>query len=207
MPIFDLFAQADRSLDRSEGGLSPRFSLISSGCADCDVDRFRQLQSRAGTPGECAGDLHHEITVSVAGVGPSYTRSCGRDNGAGPWKEFTSKEGGFTVLMPGTPKEQTQKFATQVGDIEAKMFQLEAKPGQAYVMAYADYPEAVVKKSNPDKILDGARDGAAKKINGKVASEKKITLEKHPGREVEIEGPGNILIRVRVFLVKHACTK
>ena len=90
------------------------------------------------------------------------------------FKEFKSTEGKFKVLMPGKPMEVKQKtafgtftmYAHQSGD-------------SGYVAAFVDLPiEANEAEATVQKRLDGAVQGAAKNVGGKVLSESKIRLDK-----------------------------
>jgi hypothetical protein len=47
------------------------------------------------------------------------------------------------------------------------------------------------------KLLEGAAVKVAPLVKGKVRSEKAVTLGKHLGREVEIEGPDELVFRSR----------
>jgi hypothetical protein len=124
----------------------------------------------------------------------------GAVNGCGGnWKEFSSAEGKYKVMMPGTPKETTQ--ASPAGPI--KFHTVEEKNG-AYVVNFTDITGTA--SEPPEKIdqrLDGARQGAAGNVQGKVVKEDKITLEgKYPGRDIQIELPNDKgLIRVRMYFV------
>jgi hypothetical protein len=89
---------------------------------------------------------------------------------------------------------------TAVGPIDAHMFVASPDPNIAYIVSYSDYPEEMVKKSDPQKMLDGARDGAAKNVNGKIESEKKIKIDGHPGRDFVI-ATERFQIRDRIYMV------
>ena len=114
--------------------------------------------------------------------------------------DFAPKDGRFTVQMPGEPKEQTSKVNTPIGPIDVHLFISAPDPKSAYMVGYSDYPEEVVKKSDSDKILDGARDGAVRNVKGTLESEKKITMDGHPGRDYVISTEG-FRGRERIYLV------
>jgi len=113
---------------------------------------------------------------------------------------FASKAGRFTIEMPGEPKEQINKIDTALGPIDLHLFVFSPDPNIVYIASYADYPEDVIKKSDSEKMLNGARDGAVKNINGKLDREKKITIDKHPGRDISIVAD-QAMARVRMYLV------
>ncbi len=125
--------------------------------------------------------------------------------GDGDLEKVTSKEGKFTVLLPKNTETQTSSVSTAVGEIQLVMVSATLREGW-YAAAYADYPAEAVKGANPGKLLDGARDGAVSKVNGKLMKETKITLgqAKHPGRELLIRAQdGKIYARVRMYLVDN----
>src|SRR5882762_8352189 len=56
------------------------------------------------------------------------------------WREFRSTQGRFSVLMPGTPQEQTEvKEFPEVGRGETHLFVLGSESG-VYGAAYLDLP-------------------------------------------------------------------
>jgi len=115
------------------------------------------------------------------------------------WKEYKSKEGKFTVLMPGTPMEQTQEAKTPAGAVKVHMA-LVIAGDDVYLIGHNTIPGGT-KTYDVEKGLDGARTNASKQF-GKVDSEKKLTLgkAKHPGREVLfIKGDTGARVRYYVF--------
>jgi hypothetical protein len=111
-------------------------------------------------------------------------------------KEFSSKEGGFTVLLPGTPSASVQKSKDLVNHI----FVLDRKP-TAYLVAYLI--DSKLSKAGADDIartLEKARKSVEVGFKGKLLSEKKITLDKHPGIEFQLEAPAAGIYRSRAFV-------
>jgi hypothetical protein len=115
-------------------------------------------------------------------------------------KEFVSKEGGFKVLMPGTPKTDKLDSESDFGKGVLHMNSVQA--GMAmYAANYCDFP-AEIKKAALKQVYDSSRDGAVANMEGKLATEKDIKLGEHSGREIQIEvAGGSRLFRARVFLV------
>ncbi|KAM3101875.1 hypothetical protein ACKFKF_06325 [Phormidesmis sp. 146-12] len=121
-------------------------------------------------------------------------------------EEFKSQTGKFSVTSPIALREETKTLDTMAGKINLHMFTATEK-NKAYFVAYADYPEQLLKVSNPEKMLDGARDGAVSNVNGKLVDEKKVSIDGSPGRELTIEAKGSNgqdgTVKARVFLVKN----
>lgn len=116
------------------------------------------------------------------------------------FEEFAPKGGRFTVQMPPGPKEQNNTVKTAIGPIEVHMFVCEPDPSTAYIVGYSDYPEAMMKKADTEKVLDGARDGAVKNVNGKLDWEKKVTIDGHSGRDFALSTE-RFKGRDRIYLV------
>jgi hypothetical protein len=125
----------------------------------------------------------------------------------GEWKEFTSKDGGFSVSFPSSPKEMTLSQPTPLGKFDFHAFAVEL-PGNAggYTVMYFDLPEAMAKQPGvTDQILNTIPQQLKSNApNANLTTEvKKITLGGHSGREFAVEMPGKGTAHVRVFLVKN----
>jgi hypothetical protein len=114
------------------------------------------------------------------------------------WSEFSS------VLMPGTPTEQTQTQDTELGVIDVHSFTFE-QSGVAYLVGYNIFPAAVIEVATPGSMLDGARDGQVEAVKGTLVNEQEITMGAYPGRDLEIQienSDGTASLRSRIFLVR-----
>lgn len=88
--------------------------------------------------------------------------------------------------MPGNPKRQTQTQNSPVGPIVVNSFVVErTQEGVAYMVAYSDFPDNLVERVKVKELLDGARDGALRATQSQLVSQRDITLNGHPGRELE----------------------
>jgi len=122
---------------------------------------------------------------------------------AGPqFKSFASKAGAFSVLMPGTPQQQTKVVDSPAGKLHVHLFVVPLDGGNtAYMASYIDYDPQLIAAAPADKLLDGARDGQVSSVKGKLASEKRLKLGRHPGRELRITLKQGMFIRSRLYLV------
>jgi hypothetical protein len=117
------------------------------------------------------------------------------------WKLLMSKEGGFEVAFPGTATKSEQRVKTATGQLDVTLFVLEAGRDTTFVVSYSDLPADEVKPGREAKRLNFARDGAVTNARGKLRGEKKIMLDGHPGRELVIETPTDVVIRMRIYAV------
>jgi len=115
----------------------------------------------------------------------------------GGWREFSSEDGGFSILLPVQPEAQTETVATGAGEIDLNLFIAETEEKTAYFVSYADYPRSAVSEADPYAILAGARDATLKAQNGRPRSDYRLRLGGHPGIEftadVEVGGREAVL--------------
>jgi hypothetical protein len=113
---------------------------------------------------------------------------------------FTSKACGFSVLMPGTPKEQVGKIKSASGDLDNTQYAVAASKA-FWMVSVVDYPAGSA-NGKEDALLDGAVKSTVKGLQGKTLAEGKIILEdKYPGRKLEVEAEKVGLYRAHIFLV------
>lgn len=123
------------------------------------------------------------------------------------WKVFTSRAGGFSVLMPGTPKEETEvKEIPVVGRGETHLFVLASESG-VYVAAYLDVPGLARQTqafcdSFGKGFLKSIGEATAKGAGGKVVRDTDISFGKDPGKEILIEVPAGHAT-ARAYFIKR----
>jgi hypothetical protein len=119
------------------------------------------------------------------------------------FKEFTANDGGFTVLMPDTPKEDKTDLATADGTKVVQYQYLVDGGTKAHLVTYQDNPAAVEKADQVQKVLEGGRDNAVTNLKGKLLLSKELKLaDKHSGMEFQIEVPSlKSIYRSRIYLV------
>jgi hypothetical protein len=116
------------------------------------------------------------------------------------WETITDK--GFTLSMPGTPSKNDDTIPSAAGPLPLRMYTL-SKGFEGYITGYSEYPDIIFTSTEPEDLLDGAQEGAISNIKGEVTSQRAITLNGHPGREIVGTSPDqNIGFTARVFLAK-----
>lgn len=102
---------------------------------------------------------------------------------ASEWKEFSSPEEGFSVLMPGTPKAVSMELDSTTGKISYRAYVLQTAAA-GYAVFYSDLPAYSEKPEIIKLALDAARERMLSGNAGMVIlSEKDFDLDGHPGRE------------------------
>lgn len=123
------------------------------------------------------------------------------------WQEFSSRAGGFSVLMPGLPKEETNsKDFPVVGKGDFHLFTVQSDLG-AFVAAYVEVP-GLAKQSQSfcdsfgKGFLANVGEGTARGAGGKVVNEKDISYGTNPGKEFLIDVPSG-QATVRAYFINR----
>jgi hypothetical protein len=122
------------------------------------------------------------------------------------WREYTSKDGRYSIQMPGAPRE-TQKEATLPppfsGQLTVQMATVDLGNKAGYAVMYNDYPAAIMAQPiGTDQRLEGAVKGGVNAVKGTIVQQKSISLNGYPGREVQISSGDKKQVRTRIYLVK-----
>lgn len=121
------------------------------------------------------------------------------DENASRWKQFSSAEGQFSVLMPETPKADIATVGTPAGPLKSHFFALETDKFLYYV-SYVDLPEGPQTPEENKAALDASRDRAL--ANHRLISENEITLDGIVGRELLVDRNG-LILKGRFFYVRE----
>ena len=122
------------------------------------------------------------------------------------WQDFSSAEGRFSVLMPGTPKDKSQTENTPLGPITTHI-SIYSDNDSAFAVSYTEYPPSLMENFNVEKGLDGARNAQLGKFGSALISETPLSYQDtYPGRELQMtltKGDGKHAIRNRMYLIKN----
>ena len=102
------------------------------------------------------------------------------------WQEYKPAGAGYRVELPGTPESKTREQPTPQGPATVTMARV-AQGKSGYLTSHAVY-QANALPSDPQQALDNARDGVLK--NGKLVSEKRLTVSGTPARRLVMESSG-----------------
>jgi hypothetical protein len=119
------------------------------------------------------------------------------------WQTYTSKEGGFSVDMPGKPTEQKATPQTPQGPLNVIIAFLKA--GDVTYIAMRIQNPLDVPVDQEDAFIMGARGSDVASTKGKLIDEKTTTLDGHKVGDFTVESPapdgsgGSITSRVRYY--------
>jgi hypothetical protein len=97
------------------------------------------------------------------------------------WREFTSPEGGFTVMLPSKPARESRELVLAGSPATMHMISAHA-PEMAFGVGYADLPPS----TDPGRTVDEGRVALLRNIGGVVIAER--ALDGVTGVEFEAEG-------------------
>lgn len=123
----------------------------------------------------------------------------------GGWQTFESVECGFSVEVPGTPKESREPVQTAAGVLEFRRYSVEVPRdllrSQTFInfldVGCADWPEG----GDAAATLRQAEDWVPRHLQGQLEKRRALTARGLPGMELEIRKP-RMLYVVRVFADK-----
>ena len=117
------------------------------------------------------------------------------------WKEFSSSEGGFSVLLPTNPLKEEKQIVSMIGTVTLVM--LVARTNAEYGVGYADYDPEIEGTELLTPFLNSVRDSGVQGISGQLLDETEISYEGHPGRFYRVEFAGGYLINMKILVVKN----
>jgi hypothetical protein len=138
-------------------------------------------------------------------IQPDPPKLGGPEGGAAlEMKAFSSKEGGFTVLLPGKPAPVQQTVKSPAGEMTVHAFVTLVDGGKGtFTVTYNDLP-AAPGANEVEQILEFAgKMGAAQVPGAKLTDQKKIEVDGHPGRQYDMDLGAQGQMRMRVFIVKQ----
>jgi hypothetical protein len=111
------------------------------------------------------------------------------------WQEFNSPAGHFAATFPGNPDEKTKAISTAEGPVE--MHEFLATSGQrAFLVTYSDYVKAENEVPAAQRMA-GWRSGVIS--DRKLLSERELTLDGVPGREMVMVTTEGLRVTARGF--------
>ncbi|WP_244982348.1 hypothetical protein [Cylindrospermopsis raciborskii] len=124
------------------------------------------------------------------------------------WQRFSSPEGKFSVLFPGTPRLSQQKMTSDNGELQVNLFTVNRLQEEAkYTVAYIDYPAQYIQllrsRNLVEQAIEQGKSTALQRVRGTIVSEEKKTLGDNVGIEVNYTTPDGKVVKQRVFLVDN----
>lgn len=127
----------------------------------------------------CGGTANHELIDELEALTDelSEVEAAVEDDS----NLYTADDGKFQIRFPGAPEVTSESVPTEVGDIKMFTFMYEKSVTEVYMVAYSDYPSALIELSNTEDLIQGAKEGVLGNLEAQVDEEKKITLGDYEG--------------------------
>lgn len=116
------------------------------------------------------------------------------------WTQFHSPEGGFTVSMPGAPRQWVQRVQTPDGPKEAHLVVARLRGGtQDWLVSYRDLPSTATHISD-DHLLEGIQSLMVNSMHARLVKSRKVALQGCPGREWILTEANGAVVWERIVL-------
>ncbi|HEY0377098.1 MAG TPA: hypothetical protein VGC87_09080 [Pyrinomonadaceae bacterium] len=135
----------------------------------------------------------------AAGIGVLWKIGNGRSANFA-WQEYNSDDQTYAVELPTRPAQFVQSQPSAVGDLQVHIMLSDLNNGGAFVVMHSDYPEEFSKVPAED-LLNASAQGVTAESEATILGRKNISLDGHPGLELELsvkklKGAGRTVTRV-----------
>jgi len=113
------------------------------------------------------------------------------------WTKFTSQEGRFSVLMPGTPKYTVETTPSDHGPYTTHLLTLRA-PRNVFLIGWVDYDPSF--NFNLQSELEMNRDNFVRGVKARLLETRSTTIDGYRAIEFTAEAPLRIF-KSRVYMV------
>ncbi len=117
------------------------------------------------------------------------------------WKEFSSVDGRFSVLMPDTPRTSEIFTPTAGGQMITHIVSSEDTDLNSYSVTWTVYPQGAKKPTDMDKTFSAAARALAASKEATIAYNEPVWKDGFRGRELKLTHEGRIT-HVFFFFVK-----
>lgn len=103
------------------------------------------------------------------------------------WREYRPRGEGYSIDFPGTPTQDTRNVSTRVGMMRLRTSTM-GIGDEAFIAIRSDYPQTM-DMGDANASLDRARNSSLSKVNGRLRSEKRLTMGDAPARHLLFDIP------------------
>jgi hypothetical protein len=148
-------------------------------------------------------DLPNEVEDAGGAAGAKLASAGAADAGAAEGAPLVTVEvpEGFSAVFPVEPQAQRNSVAIKAGNVNTVSLTANLN-GVLFSVTRAEYPEALVARAGPRKMLAEARLQLSSQLKGKPTEEKDVELSGHPGQIFFISGQDR-LVRARSAIVQN----
>jgi hypothetical protein len=143
------------------------------------------------------------LTVALFVWGLSHPSNSRHSRAAGDgWIAFTSPGGDFTVSAPGRIAHKSELLKTAAGTLTLHTYSLNRENQGMFAVETMDFPRNVIDRADPNRLLDGARNGALAMSKTVLVSESDVVRGSVTGREIHTRSAdGKVSLTMQIFVV------
>jgi hypothetical protein len=114
------------------------------------------------------------------------------------WQTYMAPDGTFSLDLPGKPTIETNQAPLESGGTITLHSINVAVGSSAYTCTYVELENASQK--SPDQVLESARDGSLRNVQGTLITQNQLTVQGFPGLQFQAHARGNSLMDSRMVL-------
>jgi hypothetical protein len=131
---------------------------------------------------------------------PSGAQTKAQTRGVYP-RAFKSEEASFEAAFPGAPAQETMTVPTPEGPQLRHVFRYADDDGVYFLVHTCMPPPSLT--PDPDTLLDMGRDSGLRMTGGTLVSERPISVDGHPGRDLIEKSQDGDLFYSRIVVGDH----
>lgn len=120
------------------------------------------------------------------------------------YDKFSNEAGKFAINFPGEPDITNEVVPTELGNIDMYMFMYEQSLTKVYMVAYSDYPSALMEAGNVDDMLEGAMNGATTNMEiDNIEMREDVEIDGHKGLYFKAKGANGYHVVYKIYMVEN----
>ena len=119
---------------------------------------------------------------------------------ASDWPLLAPEDEGFRIELPGKPDAQSSEVDTPAGKVFMRLYSLADDARRRVYSIAANRLPTKPDAAEAEAVLDRARDGAVKLVDGRVVLESKAEHDRRPGRTLVVALPGGMFVHGRMVV-------
>ena len=116
------------------------------------------------------------------------------------WQTYVAPDGTFSIELPGKAVVETKQVPVEGGTATLHLINAASTSNRAYTCSYVEFNKT--DQRPPDQILESARDGSLRNVQGTLVTQSQITVQGFPGLQFQAHARGNSVMDSRILLVE-----
>lgn len=113
------------------------------------------------------------------------------------WKEYVSRDFGFSVAMPGRVAHEQEIVEMGGKDVEVHSFSAQGSPAASHAVFVNGISDP---RTDSNTVFDGGRDAGLEAVGGHLSLDNPKTLDGVRGREIKVRGMDGVFYLSRLYV-------